>query len=201
MKGSSCNSIIVEGIDRLGKSTQTKLLVDFLKKKNFRVKFIKSPYNDGVSYPLIYWMLRSGYARKLPNVFQLIHFFNKMMFQWFVLPKLLGQNDFIVFDRWNISMWAYGLPDGANRWLTELLFNYIAEPDFTVILDGEPHAMTETGDSYEKDRKYQKEVKSLYLNWVVAHPCSVVQVDANQPVQDVFEDVLQYLYDHSSVMR
>lgn len=200
MKGSRCNSIIIEGIDRLGKSTQTKLLVAHLQSEGYRVAFVKFPYNDGVSFPLVYWMLKNGLARRFQNAFQVIHFFNKLYFQLFVLPKMLRDNDFIVFDRWTISMYAYGIADGANKWLTQKMLSYIAEPDYTVILDGNPH-ITSRGDSYENDYKMQNDVRSLYISWVASHPCCVGMVNANQPVQDVFRDILQYLNVHSGVMK
>lgn len=200
MKNNKCKSLVIEGIDRLGKSLQTNLLINHLRSSGFRVRLIKSPYNEGFTYPVIYWMLRTGWARRVPNVFQLVQFVNKIWFQTFSLPRLLRENDFIIFDRWNISMWAYGLPDGANRPLTEWLLRFISEPDFTIILDGVPH-ITENGDSYESDPKYQNKVRSLYLNWVVAHPCCVGRVNANQPVQDVFDDILQYLQNHSGLLR
>jgi dTMP kinase len=198
MKGYRCNTFLLEGVDRLGKSTQTKLLVQHLKDKGFKVAFVKAPWNDRVTYRVIYWMLRNGLARKFPNVFQAIHFINKLVFQWFVLPKLLEENDYIVLDRWNLSMWAYGIPDGANEWMTEKFLDYIEEPDFTIILDGNPHIVGD-GDSYEADVAYQKVVRARYVNWVVSHPCCVGQVNANQPVQDVFRDILKYLTDYSGV--
>ena len=200
MKGYKCQSIVVEGVDRLGKSTQTKLLVNHLRAQGKKVTFVKSPYNYKMTYRLIYWMLLNGWARKIPNVFQVIHFLNKLLFQAFALPKMFKNNDFLVFDRWNISMWAYGIPDGANKWLTEKMFGFITEPDFTIILDGNPHIMG-NGDSYESDVKYQQDVRSLYINWVVSHPCCVGQVNANQPVQVVFDDIKQYIYEHSGVLK
>jgi len=195
-----CCTILIEGPDRLGKSTQTSLLTKYFRFHGHKVTFVKSPFNDKITYPLIYWMLNAGWARVFPNLFQVIQFINKLIFQWFKLPWLLRGNDFIIFDRWNISMWAYGLPDGANAWLTERMFRFIKEPDYTVIMDGDPHIMT-GGDSYESDLAYQRRVRSLYLNWVVQHPCCVGQVNANQPVQKVFDDILKYLYEHSGVMK
>lgn len=190
MKNSSCNSIIIEGLDSLGKSLQTRRVVEHLESKGFKVARVKSPYDDKVSFRIIYWMLENGLARKVPNVFQFVHFFNKLIFQLFVLPSLLRENDFIVFDRWSISMWAYGVMDGASATLTRWMLSCISEPDFTVILDGVRHTRDRVDDSYEADTNYQKRVRVMYINWAtdIDHE-NVVIVKANQPVDDVTSDI------------
>jgi thymidylate kinase len=194
MKNSSCNSIIIEGLDSLGKSLQTRRLVEHLENVGHKVTRVKSPFDDGVSFPLIYWMLKNGLARRLPNVFQFVHFFNKLIFQLFVLPKLLRENDFIVFDRWSISMWAYGVMDGASATLTRWMLSCISEPDFTVILDGVRHSRDRVDDSYEADTSYQKRVRVMYVQWAIDidHE-NVVIVGANQPVEDVTNNILMYM--------
>lgn len=194
MKKSSCNSIIVEGLDSLGKSLQTRRLVEHLENTGHKVARVKSPFDDGFTCPIIYWMLKNGLARRVPNVFQFVHFFNKVIFQLFVLPKLLRENDFIVFDRWSISMWAYGVMDGANATLTRWMLSCIAEPDFTVILDGVRHSRDRADDSYEADTNYQKRVRLMYVQWAIDidHE-NVVIVDANQSVDDVTNNILMYM--------
>ena len=192
----NCRSIIIEGQDSLGKSLQTHNVVEHLKSVGFKVERIKSPYDDGLTFKLIYWMLENGWARKVPNIFQFIHFFNKLVFQWFVLPKLLDENDFIVFDRWSISMWAYGVPDGANATLTRWMLSMIAEPDATVVLDGERFKRDRADDSYESDTAYQRVVRGMYLNWVCSHdPERVGLVNANQEVYKVTADIVEMLED------
>jgi dTMP kinase len=188
-----CKVIVFEGIDRLGKTTQTKMLVEYLKSQGKRVTYIKSPYNEGVTFPLIYWMLRTGWARRVPNVFQVVHFVNKMYFQYFKLPTLLKTNDFIVLDRWAASMWAYGIADDANVDFTNFLVRKTFEPDLTVMMDGTPFKRDEAEDSYESDKGYQKRVQGLYRTWGLPNGCCIAEINANQPVQTVFQDVLQNL--------
>src|SRR5271157_549367 len=149
---------VLEGCDGCSKSTQTILLVKHLKNRGFRVAHVKAPWNDHATYNMIYWMLRNGYARLLPNVFQIIQFLNKLLFQVFVLPTLLCDNDYIIFDRWKLSMWTYGIADNANVHMTEFFLRHIKDPDFTVVLDGQSYIFPGVGDSYEKDVKYQNVV-------------------------------------------
>lgn len=190
MKNSSCNSIIIEGLDSLGKSLQTRQLVAHLLQMGYKVTRVKSPYDGSVTNRIIYWMLENGLARTFPNAFQFVHFINKLIFQLFVLPRLLKKNDFIVFDRWSISMWAYGVMDGANETLTDWMLSCIAEPDFTVILDGVRFNREKANDSYESDDTYLYNVRSMYLHWAVSHPKNVAMVDANQDAAAVTNEIL-----------
>lgn len=207
---SGCVTISFEGCDRLGKSTQVKLLVEHLKQRGFKALSVKSPYNDFLSYRLVYWMLHNGTARQFPNVFQIVQFLNKMLFQIFVLPILFMKYDFLILDRWSLSMLAYGLADDASQTLTYNMMAFLFEPDYTIILDGRPH-LTEGGDSYENDLSYQSKVRLYYNDWIFGqplqgccfnrHPWEAEMIDANKPVQDVFYDIKQALYRYSGVMR
>lgn len=194
MKGYRCNSIILEGQDLLGKSLQTRRLAQHFESLGLRVAQIKSPYNDSFSFKLIYWMLGNGLARKCPNLFQFIHFYNKFFFELFILPSILKNNDVIIFDRWSISMWAYGVTDGASETLTRWMLNCISEPDYTILLDGLRFTREQTNDSYESDTKYQSKVRSMYLSWALSHDCMHVSiVNANQSIEDVTKDIISKL--------
>jgi thymidylate kinase len=194
MRKSDCRSIIIEGQDSLGKSLQARELQKRLEKKGYAVAKIKSPFNDGITYRLIYWMLANGLARKFQNVFQLIHFANKLYFQKFKLPAILEENDFVIFDRWAISMWAYGVADGASAEITEWMLRYIVEPDLTIILDGERHPRDRSDDSYEGDQQYQRKVRGMYLNWATSHDANYIGiVNANQPVYEVTASIVNQM--------
>jgi thymidylate kinase len=88
-------------------------------------------------------------------------------------------------------MWAYGVMDGANEQLTKWMLSCIAEPDFTVILDGVRHGRDRADDSYESDTEYQKRVRVMYVNWALSHDADhAVVVNANQPIENVTNDIL-----------
>lgn len=176
--------IVIEGRDSLGKTAQVQRLRNTLVTFGKKCVVVKSPYNDGLTYRLIYWMLRTGWARKLPNLFQVIHFVNKVYFQTFKLPKLLQRNDYVILDRWVASMWAYGLADKANQVFTTFLVRLIKEPDVTIVMFGRPFDRQQEKDSYEADNKYQNVVQSYYRVWVKEHKRCFV-VDANQDIEVV----------------
>jgi hypothetical protein len=80
--------IAVEGADRVGKCTQSTSIVKMFNDMHRRARRIEIPFNDRLTYKVIYWMLRNGLAKKTPNLFQFVQFLNKFLFQVVVLPWL-----------------------------------------------------------------------------------------------------------------
>jgi thymidylate kinase len=88
--------LCIEGGDKMGKETQTKMLVSHLETLGKNVTLVEVPYDDGMTHDIIYKMLKSGSAKDKPYVFQFVHFINKMIFQVCKLPTLLLKNDYVV---------------------------------------------------------------------------------------------------------
>lgn len=188
---SSCKTIAICGNDGLGKSTQANLIVQKLQKLNKRVTIVKLPRYDYFTGKIILKMLKSGSALTWPNVFQVIQWLDKIIFQLFFLPKLLKENDYIIFDRWHVSMWAYGLAGGASEKLTNIFVNSLIKPDQTFIFCGKSKRDIKQ-DSYESNVKYQKRVGMHYILWACAHD-DVVVVDADQTKEQITEMMMDYI--------
>lgn len=60
--------IVIEGLDGCGKNTQTKLLIDYLNKKNKKVKYISFPNYDAPSSTLIKMYLNSEFGSNPDDV-------------------------------------------------------------------------------------------------------------------------------------
>jgi len=164
MKQIKAKIIVVEGPDRVGKFTQALLLKEYIEKKGMFVKLIEVPIRSAVTYRLIYWMLRSGTAKKYPKIFQVIQFLNRKIFQMFRLPKLQSFYDVIIFDRWSLSTVVYGAATGVSEKFTSILTKLLKKPDHTLIFLGRsfPH---EAEDVYETDSNLQDNVRMLYSQW------------------------------------
>jgi thymidylate kinase len=156
--------IVVEGPDRVGKNTQSNLLSQRFREVGKRSTVVEVPIKGAVTYRLIYWMLQSGAAKSLPKTFQFLQFLNRKIFQWFTLPKLERQNDYIVFDRWSLSTSVYGQAEGLSKRYTEKLSSMLREADYTVVLLG-PTYMKAAEDVYESDAVLQTRVRRLYADW------------------------------------
>lgn len=180
----------VEGPDRVGKQTQTTMLVKRLQDEGNKVKLVEVPFNDQVSYRLIYWMLKNGLAKSLPNVFQFTQFLNKFFFQIFVLPFYLMFYDFVVFDRWALSAVVYGNVGGANTEMVGFLDKFLFEPAGMVVLTGKSHIQGDE-DVYERDTSFQATVREYY-SIVAGEQNACSKVNANQTREKVHSEILHY---------
>lgn len=188
------NLIAIEGADKCGKATQALKLAQRLRSDGFKVATFEVPYNDHVSHKLIYWFLKKGYAKTLPNLFQTLQCMNKLIFQWTVLLWAFIKNDFIILDRWKLSSLVYGNATGVNKWLGKLLYYVLKEPDATIILHGTSFKRLSTQDDvYERDFVLQNKVKQAYYEWGTTrtpherYHCLVI--DNDRPVDTITQDM------------
>jgi len=153
--------IVIEGPDKVGKETQTKMLVEYLQSCGKRVIRVEVPVHDKLTHRLIYWMLKNGLAKKTPTLFQGIQYFNKKIFQMFKLPRLNEYYDYVIMDRWSLSSIVYGIAGGANSSLLVKLASFLKKPDATIILHGKPH-IDRKDDLFESDDELQTKVRDMY---------------------------------------
>jgi len=169
-KQTACRLIAFEGGDSVGKATQSIELALHLSRSGKKVIRFEFPlYNRCLwgtksTYGLIRHMLSTGSAIRWPHVFQFLQFFNKLTLQLFWLKKLQKKYDYILFDRYIASMWAYGIATGVKPKVVKAMLKCIKEPDITILLMGEPFPKNDL-DTYEADKKLQKAVNRLYLDW------------------------------------
>lgn len=171
--------IVVEGADKVGKETQSKMLAHSLSRYGDRVKLTEVPFNDHITYRTIYWMLRNGQAKKLPNAFQTLQFLNKLFFQFTLLAWYMLTNDYVVLDRWKLSSIVYGDATGANGALNRFLNWFLFNPDITVVIHGRSYKRGSSvdDDSYEKDSDLQLTVKEAYKEYVTQHVSDHALID------------------------
>lgn len=180
--------ISFEGPDGVGKTTQSLRLHNALSNEGKRVTYVKLPRYDRLTGKLILRMLKSGSAVRYPNIFQIVQWFDKLLFQVFYMAKLLRENDYVLFDRWHVSMWAYGLAGGANEPLTNALVGTLKEPDLVLVFHGKSKR-NEKQDAYESDDSYQKSVALHYVLWTCSHESAAV-VNADEPMEQVSQAIL-----------
>ena len=162
-----CKIIAFEGIDAIGKATQSIKLTEHLSKKHkaIRVEFpikARNLSSANVTFKMIKYMLGNGLAGKLPNMFQVVQFLNKASFQLFWLNKLKKKYDYIILDRWSLSMWSYGKAAGVDQRVIKMMIKAVDSPDINIILSGTSFPKEDV-DTYEKDISLQKAVHTNYL--------------------------------------
>lgn len=163
------NIIAIEGPDKHGKATQSKMLAHSLRRYGDRVALVEVPFNDRVTHRLIYWMLTNGFAKRYPNVFQFVQFLNKLLFQWTYLLWLRLSYDFVILDRWRLSAVVYGDATGVNKTFNRVLYHLLKPAHLTVVLHGISFKRKEADDVYEKDSSLQEAVKAGYREWALDH--------------------------------
>jgi len=189
-QGNSCFIVALEGPDRLGKSTQAKLVETAMDVEGTRGVIDKCPYKDGVTYKRIYEMLRTGEAVKYPTVFQTLQGANRRAFQHKLLPTLALHFDVVIIDRWNVSTLVYGTEAGVPIETTECILKGIVEPDLVWLFEGEPFAAPDADDAYEADKEFQARLRKGYARWAEAHPEITMRVDANRPKHQICAELM-----------
>lgn len=187
----TCKVLVFEGPDKSGKETQSKLTVETLRREGARVTRVEVPCRSaGWTHGIIYWMLRNGWARHLPNLFQTVQFLNKLSFQLLDLPDLLHDHDVVVLDRWSLSSIVYGDATGVHRGFNRFLARLLRKPDRTVVFAERSYRRASTqDDSYEKDTELQARVREGYREWALTHADHFL-VDNTRSVEQVHRDVI-----------
>lgn len=186
--------IAVCGPDRVGKATQVSMLSKRLGILGKKVCVFEVPVKSPITYPLIYFMLKSGLVKNFPNLFQVIQSLNKLAFQIFILPFFYLYYDYVIFDRWSLSAIIYGDASGADKRITNFFFRLMKKPDATIVINGIPRNL-EVRDAYEADRKFQDLVSVGYTEWAQKNSDIARLVDNAGSRDDVHKRVVASLYD------
>jgi thymidylate kinase len=193
----------LEGPDKVGKATQSKMLTDALvglvplfdeKKVSVRVHRVEIPSKNHTCYDKIYDMLNrrpdgSAPAVDHPEVFQTFQVANRFHVQEDV--KLMSADPtIIVFDRWVASSWAYGSASGVPDSKIEIINDGLLVPDITFVLQGKGFDRPEQADdAYEDDDGFQSKVRQAYERWSRGR-AHVRTVNADRDKEVVHEEIL-----------
>ena len=151
--------IVIDGLDKRGKNTQSKMLASTLVANGKTVLLAEIPRKHTLTGKLIYWMLKNGSAKKMPFTFQALQTLNKLEFQNFELLDELF--DYVILDRWTSSTTAYGLASGLSEKSVDRLNSVLLKPDLTIVITGTKLTRGED-DSFEADDEFQKSVGLQY---------------------------------------
>jgi thymidylate kinase len=183
--------ICFEGPDGVGKTTQAKILEDILLNKEYKVKYYKLPSKTFFGN-LVYKYLKNGIARKYPNYFQLINFFDKSLF--YIRHLLFSKYDYILLDRWKLSSLVYGESDNGKKWFLKFLYNITKTPDLTLIFFGNNFLdKREEKDDYEKDTEFNEKIKNLYLLYGYTQK-KCLFVSANDTLDNISSNIESLFY-------
>ncbi len=188
--------IVIEGSDGTGKSTQLKLLVRFLRKKKYKVFVTDEPWKGGLRN-LIKEKFIAKNSKINDGIMDTLLFTTDRRFH--VLAEIIPQlkkNDFVICNRYYHSTLAYQRVQGADiKWLMEIN-RFSLKPDLTLIYDVPPSVSLHRimKDNRKKIDKFERFnfLKRLRLNYLklpkLLRKERIIIIDANKPVEKVFED-------------
>jgi len=179
----------IEGVDAVGKNTQTLLLHSWLRNKGFDAVTMSFPdYETSIGKEIKRFL--SGKTEYRPELRHLLFAANRWE-KKDEITSLLKSNKLIVVNRYTESNLAYGL---ANRldvsWL-ENLEKGLPQTKLVVVLDAAPKLLEGRRpgrkDEYEKDFEMQNNVRRIYRELAKTRGWHVIRAD--RPVKEVQESI------------
>lgn len=174
--------IVFEGIDGAGKTTQIRLLKDWLEANGFRVETLVEPTDSEVG-KLIRRILQrpDATSERVQKTLGLLFAADRML----IMDRLEDESKIIISDRSFISSLAYQEP---AEWI-EVLNRYAKKPDLLILLDldvGTSVSRTSGEDTFENE-EFLTGVKENYLKLAENYEHQII--DANSGVNKVSSDI------------
>jgi dTMP kinase len=157
--------IAVEGIDAVGKRTQTSILRAWLGSKNLTTRTISFPaYETTIGKEIRKFL--AGTVVYPPEVRAMLYAANRWEKKG-ELEAILSNTDATIVNRYTGSNLAYGVSSGLQlEWLLHLEEGLPA-PDLVLVLDAPPTKLVprrgDRKDSYERNLGLQEKARSAYL--------------------------------------
>lgn len=190
--------VVLEGGDRVGKSTQTEILVEHLKRIGISAKYIREPGGTREGEVLRRLALdqrmqapdeQTGEMRELTQTEKAaLHNAARIVMLATVVKELLGMGVWVVSDRSYLSTIVYqGYAEGGD--MAELIditnhARQVVEPDLILVLDGVPERMRMRRDDSDSNDRYDNQplvfhdrLREGYLREAKDHLFPVVNAD------------------------
>ena len=160
MKGSI---IVFEGLDRSGKSTQVKKLLEHLENVGQPATQIAFPFLDCSSGKLLIQVLTGKKQINLKALHLLFTANRFEMANW--ITEQVQQKNIVVIDRYYHSGIAYSVAKGLDKSWCTIVESGLPRPDLVVYLDVDPEEAStreDYGNSIYEKVAFQQEVKKAY---------------------------------------
>jgi dTMP kinase len=199
------NFIVIEGLDKSGKSTQFEMLCRYLDNLNKPVYQYWSPSNSDIGEHIR--DILEHREKCSPETLRILFVADKMTSYERVIEPLLNMGIWVVGHRWLLSTLAYGQADGFYLgWLLQIN-KYVKQPGLYIFIDTPPEEcirrlkkeieesqFEEEPQLYEKLPKLQKAYeKYLWLldNVPVGKPH--IKIDGMQSPEEIHKDIIHEL--------
>ena len=188
--------ITFEGIDKSGKTTQSKFLIERLSNLGYTVKFLREPGGTKISEKIRDILLDIDNKEMFPSTEFLLYSASRAQLVNEVIIPALNNNEVIVCDRYYDSSLAYqGFGRGIDLNIINFINNFAApvKPDLTFFMDIHISELNHrTNKMYvQKDRleisgdSFFNKVREGYLSIAQNEPDRFVVIDGSKPKVEI----------------
>ncbi|KXA91606.1 hypothetical protein AKJ57_00525 [candidate division MSBL1 archaeon SCGC-AAA259A05] len=183
--------IALEGPDGCGKSTQAKLLSEWLESEGYDVKITREPTENPTGK-----VLRDSLRGKIELPVEaeaLLFACDRAVHVSEVIRPGLSEGKIIITERYIHSSLAYQTSRGLSRKWVEEINKSAIDPDFTIFIDVPPRVgfkrvgASRKADVFEQDLELQKKVRESYKKLAEEENSPII--DGTKPPKKVHEKV------------
>jgi dTMP kinase len=195
--------ITFEGIEGSGKSTQVKLLVKALQKRNFPYLTTREPGGTEIAEAIRSILLNPLYANMTPETELLLYCASRAQHTAELIIPALDKGCIVICDRYFDSTYAY---QGAARELDENLIDTLTRfatygriPDLTFLIDlpvqvGLSRIQSRQLDRLEKEKTaFHERVREQFLFIANKCPSRYVVLNGEQTPEEIHRQLLASL--------
>jgi dTMP kinase len=182
--------IVFEGLDKSGKETQSKLLIEYLRSKGFDAVYADEPTSENpIGRMIKRWLfneenIECGKAITLLYTADRYEHLKKN-----IIPNL-ESGKIVVLDRYYYSTMAYekALYGVDLGWIKEMN-KFVQKPDLVIFIDTDPEECIKRAQAKDRHEKLEllRKVKKVYDE--IKQEEGFFVINGNRPKQEVFEDV------------
>jgi dTMP kinase len=192
--------IIIEGLDKSGKTTQSKLLFNFYEKVYpGQVSLMSFPdYTTRIGREIkLFLQGNAEYTNEVKHILLSANRWEKKS----ELDVLRGQDKIIILNRYYPSNLVYGLANNLNfEWLVNLDIG-LPKEDIVIILDINPIISYKRGidnnfilDNFERDIVFLEKVRKNYLDLAKKFKWNVINSDSD--TNSILEKIVNIIEVH-----
>jgi dTMP kinase len=182
--------ICVEGLDGCGKTTQTKILVDRLKKRGYDALYTAEPSHGKIGVFIKKYCLHG--ERRVSSIIEALLFaadrFEHVERE--IIPAL-AEGKIVVSDRYLYSSLAYQGAAGLDlNWIKKVNEHALA-PNLAIFIDVKPEIVVQRlkpKKSVMENLETQRKVREVYLKFLESG--ELVRVDGNKSKEEVSDEIL-----------
>lgn len=194
--------ITIEGIEGAGKSTAIKFIAEHLQSKNIDFVLTREPGGSQIA-EVIRKVLLDHYPEKMhPDTEMLLYFAARAQHLHQTIIPALKRGQWVICDRFTDTTYAYqGGGRGIPKQKIAILEQWVQDdlrPDYTLLFDvdvkvGKSRIKNRTLDRLEVEKEdFFTKIRESFLELANLEPNRFYVVDANNPQQEVFDQLINF---------